>query len=81
MHCPQGGRRDRHRAEAIHHAALDVSRDHGHRVADPERHSSYEQPGERRPLWEDYFDSSPVDAFEFGLQRVLDGIEALLSAR
>jgi AcrR family transcriptional regulator len=52
---------------------------------------------ERTSFWEDYFDperfpaisavydqgayDAPVDAFEFGLQRVLDGIEALLSAR
>jgi len=52
---------------------------------------------ERESFWEEYFDperfpaisavyaqggfDDPVDAFEFGLQRVLDGIETLLSAR
>jgi len=52
---------------------------------------------QRASFWEDYFDperfpaisavydggayEDPVDAFEFGLQRVLDGIEALLAGR
>ncbi len=52
---------------------------------------------ERESFWEEYFDperfpaisavydggayENPIDAFEFGLQRVLDGIEALLAAR
>ena len=52
---------------------------------------------ERESFWEEYFDperfpaisavydggayENPVDAFEFGLQRVLDGIEALLASR
>ena len=50
-----------------------------------------------RLFWEEYFDperfpgitvvytnggfDKPVDAFEFGLQRVLEGIAALLAAR
>ena len=38
-------RRHRHRAEAIHDAALDVGGDDGHRVADPERHGHGEEAG------------------------------------
>jgi len=53
--------------------------------------------GERMVFWEEYFDperfpaiselweqggyEDPLDSFEFGLQRVLDGIEALLTGR
>jgi len=52
---------------------------------------------ERQSFWDDYFDperfpgisevyaqggfDDPVDSFEFGLQRVLDGIAAVLAAR
>jgi hypothetical protein len=52
---------------------------------------------ERTSFWEDYFDperfpmisaiyaeggyDEPLDTFEFGLQRMLDGIEAMLAAR
>ncbi|MBE2319784.1 TetR/AcrR family transcriptional regulator [Solirubrobacter sp. CPCC 204708] len=53
--------------------------------------------GERNAFWEEYFEverfphitlmweqgayEEPVDQFEFGLQRVLDGIEAMLAGR
>jgi AcrR family transcriptional regulator len=53
--------------------------------------------GERQEFWDDYFDpkrfpaisavwdsggyEEGVDSFEFGLQRILDGIEALLAGR
>ncbi len=53
--------------------------------------------GERNEFWEEYFDverfphitlmwehggyDEPLDPFEFGLQRVLDGIEAMLAGR
>ncbi len=53
--------------------------------------------GERNAFWEEYFDverfphitlmwesggyEAPVDPFDFGLQRVLDGIEAMLAGR
>ena len=53
--------------------------------------------GERMSFWEEYFEpdrfpgislmwdeggyDNPLDPFEFGLQRVLDGIEAMLAGR
>ena len=53
--------------------------------------------GERQEFWDDYFEperfpaisavweagayEEALDSFEFGLQRILDGIEALLAGR